>query len=89
MEEINDLFYDTKISDFLDKLTPTFNLRDDYLIDSIYGLDSTNDIAGHYRDNVDEAELLDNLLDNLSNIDIDYVDSDFAGLLEQINEKEE
>ena len=63
MYELNDLFCDCKVSDFLDKLAPGFNHTDEYMIDTIYGLDSTNDIAGVYRNNVDAENLLDEIID--------------------------
>lgn len=84
MYELNDLFYGVSVGDFLDKLASGFNHNDEYFIDTIYGLDSCNDLAEHYRDNVDEGELLDNLIDNYNNIDLSYADSEFDELIESI-----
>lgn len=82
MHEIDDIFCDTKVSDFLDKLAPGFCHTDDYFIDSIYGIDSTCDIESHYRDNVDEGELLDEIIENENHLY--YSDPDFEELIQAI-----
>lgn len=82
MDEIDELFCDTKVSDFLDKLAPGFNHCDDYFVDSIYGIDSTDDITGLYRDNVDDGELLDNIIDNYNHLY--FSDDDFQELIDAI-----
>ena len=41
MSDIDDLFYDMKISDFLSKLAHDFCPNDDYIVDTIFGLSST------------------------------------------------
>lgn len=82
MYELDDLFCDCKVSDFLNKLAPGFNLRDEYMVDTIYGLDSTDDCAALYRDNVDSGELLDNIIDNYNNLY--FSDSDFEKLIKSI-----
>ena len=82
MSDIDELFCGVKIGDFLDKLCSTFNHNDEYFIDTIYGLDSTNDKAGHYRDNVDEGELLDNIIDKASHIY--FSNSEFEELIDSI-----
>ena len=87
MYELDELFYDCKVSEFLDKLAPSFNLHDEYMIDSIYGLDSTNDIVAHYRANVWESELLDAIIDNANHIY--FNDSDFEELINNIVNYEE
>lgn len=84
MWEIDDLFCGVKIGDFLDKLTSDFNHNDEYFIDTVYGLDSCDDLAEHYRNEVDEGELLDNLIDNYSNIDLKWSDSEFDDLINDI-----
>lgn len=73
MYMIDELFCDCKVSDFLDKLTSSFDHTDSYFVDTIYGLDSTNDPIEIYKDNVTTGELIDNLIDNYNHIDIsDY-----------------
>jgi hypothetical protein len=85
MYMINELFYDCKVSDFLDKLAPGFNHNDDYMIDTIYGIDSTNDLIQHYRDNVWESELLDNLMEEIDDLDF-WNHEDFKEKVEKLNE---
>ena len=74
MYELDDLFCGCKLSEFLDKITDSFSLQDEYMVDTIYGLDSTDDIITLYRDNVWEADLLDSLIDNVNNIWLDNYD---------------
>lgn len=68
MDELDELFYDTKLSDFLNMLTKGFDLNDDYFIDTIYGIESTNDKADVYHDNVEIDDLIDNLIENYNHI---------------------
>lgn len=82
MSELDELFYGCKLSEFLEKITSDFDLRDNYFIDTIYGLESCDDIAEHYRDNIDEEELLDNIIDNENNIY--FYDKDFEELIDNI-----
>lgn len=82
MDDIDELFCDMKVSKFLSILAPGFNLNDNYMVDTIYGLDSTNDIADLYRAHVDEGELLDNVIDNYSNLY--FYNDDFEDLIKQI-----
>lgn len=82
MYEIDDLFCDTKVSDFLDMLGRDFNHNDTYFIDTIYGLESCNDIAAHYRDNADPGDVLDNVIENANNLW--FSDSDFENLINNI-----
>ena len=82
MWELDDLFCDCKVSEFLDKLADGFNLRDEYMVDTIYGLDSTNDVEGLYRDNVDEGKLLDNIIENMNHLY--FSNSEFEDLVSEI-----
>lgn len=82
MYEIDDLFCGCKVSEFLDKLTVDFDHNAEYIVDTIYGLDSTNDIESVYRDNVDEGDLLDNIIDYANHIY--FNDSDFEDLINEI-----
>ena len=84
MYELNDLFCDTKVGDFLDMLASDFSHNDEYLIDSVYGLSSCEDLAAYYRDNVDDGELLDNIIDKYNHLDLDWIDADFSELIENI-----
>lgn len=87
MYELDDLFCGCKLSEFLDKITNTFNLHDEYMIGTIYGLDSTNDITGHYRANVWDDELLDAIIDNANHLY--FSDNDFESLIDEIVNFEE
>lgn len=82
MYELDELFGDCKVSEFLDKLASGFNHNDDYMIDTIWGLDSTNDVAALYRNNVDAGELLDNIIENANHLY--FSDSDFEELINDI-----
>lgn len=81
MDELDELFFDTKLSDFLNMLTKGFDLNDDYFIDTIYGLESTNDKAEVYRDNVNIDELIDSLIDNFGHLDLYRIDEDLNDMI--------
>lgn len=84
MDEIDELFCGVSIGDFLDKLGSDFNHRDNYFVDTIYGLESTDYPEEIYRDNTDSGEVLDNLIREGNNIDLSCYDSEFAELLDEI-----
>lgn len=86
MYELDDLFCDMKVSDFLSKLGD-FNYRDNYFYYSIYGIESTNDKTQLYRDNVDTGELLDNVIENANHLY--FSDNDFEELINKIQEARE
>ena len=48
MDEIDELFYDCKVSEFLSKLADGFDLNEDYFADTIYGLESIADKEDYY-----------------------------------------
>ena len=85
MDEINDLFSGMKIGDFLD-LLGDFNHRDNFFYENIYGIESCDSKVDLYRDNVDEGELLDNLIDRYDDLDIKWIDEDFDELIKNIIE---
>lgn len=62
-----------------------FNTRydqDEYMIDTIYGLSSTDDMAAVYRDNVSVGELLDEIIEYKNHLY--FYDSDFENLIDEI-----
>ena len=81
---MDELFGQMKLTDFLDIITNDFNPRDNYFIETIWGLESTDWLADHYRDNVDEEELLENIIENRSHLWIN--DNEFEELLDEIEE---
>ena len=83
MYELDELFCDCKVSDFLNKIDKDeFNLNDEYFIDTIYGLQSTDSMIDTYHDNVDTGELLDNIIEYSNHIY--FNDSDFEELIDSI-----
>ena len=84
MDELDELFGGMNLTDFLNIITEDFNPHDEYFIDTIWGLESTDWLADHYRDNVDEEELLENIIENRSNLWIN--DNEFEELLDEIEE---
>ena len=83
MYELDELFYNCKVSDFLTKIDKDeFNLNDEYFIDTIYGLQSTDSMIDVYRDNIDTGELLDNIIEYSNHIY--FNDSDFKELIDSI-----
>ena len=63
MNELDDLFCGCRILEVLDKLGDDFDASDEFFYCSVYGIESTDDKAELYRDNVDSEELLDEILD--------------------------
>lgn len=80
MCEIDDLFYDMKVSDFLDKLGD-FNHRDNYFVYGIYGLESFDDIS----DKVYFDDLANYIVANNETFDNDELEE----LIEEDEEDEE
>lgn len=87
MYELDDLFCDCKVSEFLDKLADDFCHTDEYFCDTIYGISSTDDIEEYYRDNTTSEELFDNIIDNYNHLY--FNDRDFEELIEEIIEYNE
>ena len=88
MDELDDLFCGVSLIDFLRMIDKDdFNLNDEYFIDTIWGLQSTDDIAGHYHDNVDEEELIDGIIEYSNHLWFD--DDDFEELINEIIEEQE
>lgn len=57
MDELDELFCDVKLTDFLSKLAPNFYHGDDGFRDTIYGIESCSihDVADNIKDNIDEV----------------------------------
>ena len=86
MDELDELFCGVSLTEFLRMIDKDdFDLNDEYFIDTIWGLQSTDDIAGHYRNNVDEEELIDEIIDHAGNLY--FSDSDFEELIDEIIEE--
>lgn len=68
MDMIDEICYGMKPSELIEKMTSDFDPNDDYFYFSIYGLESTNDIADLYRSNTTIDEVLDALEDNYNHL---------------------
>lgn len=57
MDELDELYGQMKLTDFLSKLAPDFNYSDDGFRDTIYGIESCSihDVADDIKDNIDEV----------------------------------
>ena len=85
MGELDDLFCGCSIGDFLDKITEDFNHRDNYIVDTIYGLESTDYVEDVYRDNTNSEEVLDALLDEIGGCFNPYFsDSEFEEIIKEL-----
>ena len=86
MCELDDFVYDMKVTEFLSKIDKDeFDLNDNYFMDTIWGLQTTSDKIGVYRDNVDAGDLLDNLLMEFCHIDVSWIDKSLNELLEMLD----
>ena len=88
MDELDMYYAGYSATQLFNELTSDFNINDNYFYNSIYGLESTDDRAALYRDNTDEKEVLDALLE-IPNKIYYYRFTDFKYLLEDINDAEE
>lgn len=82
MEELDDLLYGLKPSEVLEQVTKDFNYYDSYFYFSIWGIESTNYPAELYRDNIDEGELLDDVIENRNHIY--FYNDEFEELIDDI-----
>ena len=87
MYDLDDIYGNMSLSEFLDIITEDFNNRDNYFYQSIYGLESTDFPEDLYRDNTSEEEVLDNVIDYYNHLSIS--DSDFTDLVEEIIDYED
>ena len=57
MDELDELFCDVKLTDFLSKLAPNFYHGDDGFLDTVYGIESCSihKVADDIKDNTDEV----------------------------------
>ena len=87
MGELNDYYCDCKASKIIEDLTEDFCINDDYFYFSIYGLESTDDKAGLYRDNTTTEEVLNAIIDYYPRLY--FWDSEFKDLIEEIDNFDE
>lgn len=87
MDEINDFYYDVPATQLINDLTNDFNINDDYFYYSIWGLESTGDVAGLYRDHADAGEVFDNIIENYNHLY--FGNENFESLIDAIVNFEE
>ena len=82
MDELDDLFCDVKLTDFLSKLAPNFNHGDDGFRDTIYGIESCSmqDVVDDIKDNIEEVA--EAIVDAMEEDDI-WIPSSLEELLEE------
>lgn len=81
MDELDDLYGHMNLGDFLNHITSDFNHNDNYFYETIYGLESCDDEADHYRDCVTNEEVLNKLIDDYNHVSLSE-DTTFDGLVE-------
>lgn len=80
MGELDELYGHMNLGDFLNHITSDFDHNDNYFYETIWGLESCDDEAEHYRDCVTNEEVLDALIDNYNHVSLS--DTEFDGLVE-------
>ena len=57
MDELDELYGEMKLTDFLSKLAPNFNYSDDGFLDTVYGIESCSmhKVVDDIKDNIDEV----------------------------------
>lgn len=80
MDNLDELYGHMSLGDFLNHITSDFNHNDNYFFETIYGLESCDDEAEHYRDCVTNEEVLNKLIDDYNHVSLS--DTTFDGLVE-------
>lgn len=81
MYEIDELFHDVKVSEFLSNLADDFRVGDAYFKDGVFGIESFDDIY----DVIDD----DDLIEYIINEDEDFGNDDIREILDEEEEDEE
>lgn len=90
MDSLDDLFCGCKVSEFAEKIGRHFDFADNYFRFTIWGIESTDETpAEHYRDLYDNGEILDNLREYNGRINIEWIDSELAEILDELDEIQE
>ena len=76
MYELDELFGDMRVTEFLEKLTDEFRVSDDYFKYGIYGLEST-DLPSDWMDISDIADYIESHDDSLRNNEIQEILDEF------------
>lgn len=79
MDELDELYGHMKLGDFLNHITSDFDHNDNYFFETVYGLESCDDEAEHYRDCVTNEEVLNELIDYYNHVSLS--DTTFDGLV--------
>lgn len=87
MDEIDDFYYEATATQLINDLSSGFNINDDYFYFSIWGLESTDDVAGLYRNHADAGEVFDNIIENYNHLY--FEDDNFEALIMAIVNFEE
>lgn len=82
MDTLNEFWGDCKVTDFLEKLAPNFNVSDDGYRDDYQGLESCSieDAVSDIKDNIDDV--VDAIVDAMEETDL-YLPSELKELLEE------
>lgn len=86
MGELEEMYGEMRLTDFLSKVTKEFNVNDDYFYETIYGIESTDDLADVYRNNTTNDDIIDSVLVTPL---FSVSDSDFMSLIADIDDYDE
>ena len=86
MFELEDFYGEMPLKDFMKKIAKGFDVNDDYFIETIYGIESTDDLADYYRDHTTMDEVLDRVL---STPRMYIGNAEFSDLIAEIKEYDE
>lgn len=86
MFELEEFYGEMRLKDFMQKIAKGFDVNDDYFIETIYGIESTDDLADYYRDHTTMDEVLDRVLDTPRM----YIgNAEFSDLIDEIQDYDE
>lgn len=89
MAELDDLFCGCSLSEFLEKITSDFDIRDNYFCDTIWGIESCDDKAEYYRDHTTAEEILENFYNEYQFGHVTAYDSELEEILDKMQEAEQ
>lgn len=82
MDELDEILYGLSPTEVIEALGDDFNINNDFFYDTIWGLESTDYLEEHYRDEVDVNDLVYEIEENFRHLEC--TDSDFWAIAEEL-----
>ena len=82
MDELDEILCGLSPTEVIEALGDDFNINDDFFYDTIWGLESTDYLEEHYRDEVDVNDLVYEIEENFKHLYC--TDDDFWAIAEEL-----